>query len=175
LDGHVNLLLKKISFGDMQALGELYLALKEGVYCLALSILRDTGGAEDVLQDTFVRAFRLASTHRPAGDGRAWIFTIAKNLCLDTLRAAGRAPVPLDDDSGETDEAGLNFIEDLEVRESLAGLDGTTRRIVLLHLAGGLKFREIALLLGMKQDTAEWKYYSALRRLSAEYYGGGHT
>jgi RNA polymerase sigma-70 factor (ECF subfamily) len=172
LNVNVNRLLTNICRGDTDALEALYRGLKDEVYRFALSILMDTGAAEDVLQETFVRAFALAYTHKPGMNGRAWIFSIARNLCLDRLRAAKRASKLMQEsDDDLPDRSSLDFIEDIELREALASLAEDSRRILLLRLAHGFKFKEIAECLCLKQSAAEWKYYSAIRQLSKHYEG----
>ena len=164
----INRLLVKAGEGDVSALEALYRELGDGVYGYALSILSDKSAAEDMLQDTFVHVFTMAHTYTPGRSGRAWVYAIAKNLCLDRLRTVKHS-VPLPEDGGEADIAAMDFISDVELKDALAKLDGDSRRIVLLHLAAGLKFREIAALHGEKQSKVEWVYYSAVRQLSSYY------
>lgn len=166
----INRLIIKTGEGDVSALEALYRELGNGVYCYALSVLSDKSAAEDVLQDTFVRVFTMARTYTPGRNGRAWVYAIARNLCLDRLRAAKRtATQPGTEEDAEQDVAAMDFIGDVELRDALAKLDGDLRQIVLLHLAAGLKFREIAALHGEKQSKIEWAYYSAVRQLSSYY------
>lgn len=163
-------MLVKVGEGDISALEKLYRELGNGVYCYALSILSDESTAEDVLQDTFVRVFTMARTYTPGKNGRVWVYAIAKNLCLDRLRAAKHAvPRSEDGEDGEPDPSALDFVSDTELKDALEKLDGDSRQIVLLHLAAGLKFREIASLHGVKQSKVEWTYYSAVRQLSSYY------
>jgi RNA polymerase sigma-70 factor (ECF subfamily) len=61
------------------------------VYGLALTIVRDRDAAEDVAQDTFVRAWRYAASYDPRrGSAAAWLLAIARNAALDHARARGR-------------------------------------------------------------------------------------
>lgn len=53
--------------GDKAALAELYAQAKNPVYCFALSILRDSFAAEDVMQETFLQVWKSAPTYRPGG------------------------------------------------------------------------------------------------------------
>lgn len=166
----INRLLAKIGEGDVSALEELYRELGNGVYGFALSILSDKSAAEDVLQDTFVRVFTMAHTYTPGKNGRSWVYAIARNLCLDRLRAAKHSAAQSEDgEDADPDLAAMDFIDDVEMKDALAKLDGDSRQIVLLHLASGLKFREIAALHGEKQSKVEWAYYSAVRQLSSYY------
>ena len=72
------------------------------VFGLALSIVRDAAAAEEVAQDTFVRAWRYSASYDPRrGSAAAWLLAIARNVALDHVRAKGRrrdqpAPDPLE-------------------------------------------------------------------------------
>lgn len=170
MDFEINRLLMNISRRDTASLEILYDKLKNGIYLYALSLLDSRTAAEDVLQDTFVRVFTLAHTHAPEKDGKAWIFTIARNLCLDRLKSSEGSVQPLEE-GGEKQPnfAECDFVSDLELKDALLRLEKKSRDIVLLHLAAGFRFREIAALLGEKQNSVQWTYYSAVRKLSSYY------
>lgn len=166
----INRLLISISHGDMASLETLYNELKGSVYLYALSLLRDKTAAEDVLQDTFVRIFTYACTHTPEKNGKAWIFTITRNICFDRLKSSDRSVQQLEDDEDkQTALTSIDFVSDLELKDALLHLEKKARDIVLLHLAAGFKFREIADLLEEKQNTVQYMYYSAIRKLSSYY------
>jgi RNA polymerase sigma factor (sigma-70 family) len=163
----INMLLSTISRGDLKALEELYSLLRGSIYAFSLSILKDKSTAEDVLQETFIKLWDARENHKPDKNGRAWVFTIARNLCLDKLRAQGKT-LPLS--SEQDDDCVPMYIElnsNIELRDALSTLNESTCRIVLLHLTAGFKFREIATLLSIEQSSAEWQYYSGIKKLSA--------
>lgn len=167
----VDWLILRIGSGDLHALETLYDGLKNSVYSAALAILKDPAAAEDVLQDTFLRVCRAAPSYTPGVNGRAWVMTIARNLSLDRLKKKDRLALPLDEAAEPAAFAGsTDFIDDIELREALGSLAPEEREIVLLHLASGFKFREIAELLHTEPGKVHWKYYSAIRRLGV-YYG----
>lgn len=166
----VSWLLLEVSRGSTAALEQLYCELGSSVYGLALSLLADPAAAEDVLQDTFVRVFTMAAAHSPDKNGRSWIFTIARNLCLDRIKSPQYTVRQItEQEKQQTDSAALDFIADVELKEAVALLDSFSRSIVLLHLAAGFRFREIAQLLGEKQSSVQWTYYTAVKKLKAYY------
>ncbi len=83
-------LMAGLAAGDQEALGQLYRRTRTAVYGLALSILRHGHDAEDVTQDTFVRAWEKAEQYRPQGTPMAWLLAIARNLALMKLRERAR-------------------------------------------------------------------------------------
>jgi RNA polymerase sigma-70 factor (ECF subfamily) len=77
--------------GDTEVARVLIRRFQARVYGLALSIVRDRAAAEEVAQDTFVRAWRYAASFDPRrGSAAAWLLTIGRNTALDYIRARGR-------------------------------------------------------------------------------------
>jgi RNA polymerase sigma-70 factor (ECF subfamily) len=74
----------------------------DDVYRFALSLTRDESDADDVVQDTFLRAFRSWHTYLPGSDCRRWLFTICRNVFL---RSRERARPMVDLEAGEIDQA----------------------------------------------------------------------
>ena len=166
----VNRLLLEVSRGSTSALEALYRELGGSIYGLALAFLSDKDAAEDVLQDTFVHVFTMAVTHLQEKNGRSWILTIARNLCLDRLKSPQYTVRQItEQEKQQMDSAALDFISDVELKEAVALLDAFSRRVVLLHLAAGFRFREIAQMLGEKQSSVQWIYYAAVKKLKAYY------
>jgi RNA polymerase sigma-70 factor (ECF subfamily) len=77
--------------GDADVARILIRRFQARVYGLALSIIRDRQAAEEVAQDTFVRAWRYAASFDPRrGSAAAWLLAIGRNTALDYIRARGR-------------------------------------------------------------------------------------
>ncbi|MGN1419764.1 MAG: RNA polymerase sigma factor, partial [Acutalibacteraceae bacterium] len=89
-DNDLEELLNGISQGDNNAFEQFYRNTKADVYGFALSILKDTFAAEDVLQDTYVKIMSAATSYSACGKPMAWVFTITKNLALMKLREKKR-------------------------------------------------------------------------------------
>ena len=87
-------LLLDLAAGDQEALAQLYHRARTAVFGLALSYLKCRADAEDVTQDTFVRAWENAPGYRPQGKPLAWLLAIARlNLVLRRRdEAAGAEP-----------------------------------------------------------------------------------
>src|SRR5919199_2561239 len=80
-------LLNRVADRDETALALLYERYAQLIYALALRILQQPELAEDLVQETFVRVWRRASTFRSGPGGvPAWLFRIARNLAIDQLR-----------------------------------------------------------------------------------------
>ena len=171
-------LLVRIAAGDKAALAELYAQAKNPVYCFALSILRDSFAAEDVMQETFLQVWKSAPTYRPGGKkrhaktlhrqhGLTWILGITKYTALARLREGQRAGIPLEDAADKVDprDAFRDCENRIVTQAMLAQLAQDEREIVVLHVVTGLKHREIAELLEMPLPTVLSKYRRSLKKL----------
>jgi RNA polymerase sigma-70 factor (ECF subfamily) len=126
--------------------------------------VRDRHAAEDLVQETFLRVIRNLDRFRGHSSMRTWIFSIARNLCLDYLKASGRSRLKLVEslDSTEHDQSVLRkAVPDslrsdpgrrVELDESrarvgraLAGLSPEAKDLLILRAYLGLSYREIAL------------------------------
>lgn len=160
-------LFPRMAAGDTEALAELYADTKSAVYGFVLSILRNPSSAEDVVQDTYVRAYQAAGSYRPQGKPMAWVLTIARNLSLMRLRSRK-------DDVDELEEGGgahvtQSFEQDslnrLILHHALNLLTDGERQVIVLHCISGLKHREIAQLLESPLSTVLSRYNRALKKL----------
>lgn len=79
-------LIEKISLGDMDAFRELYEIASKSVYGFALSILKNSHDAEDVLQETFLKVYQNSSDYVSYSKPMAWILRITRNLAVTKLR-----------------------------------------------------------------------------------------
>lgn len=159
--------LKRISRGNKDAIGDIYELTKTGVYGFILSILKNPEDAEDVMQDTYIKICSCADMYMPQGKPMAWIFTIARNLCLMKLRRSSRqVDIPdfeWDSIEGASGEFGT---EDRIVLEAaLSSISEEESQIVMLHAVAGMKHRELADFLDMPLATVLSKYNRALKKL----------
>jgi RNA polymerase sigma-70 factor (ECF subfamily) len=140
------------------------------VYGLALTILRDPDLADEVAQETFVRAWRHAAAY-DARRGRvpAWLLTITRNIAID--RARLRAATPLDPDviASQLELARQDAMPDVaerdHVRRAVAGLPDEQRRALVLAVYGGRTAREISALEDVPLGTVKSRIRMAMGKL----------
>ncbi len=126
---------------------------------------------EELVQDTFVRAFASLDGFRGESSFRTWLFTIERRLLLDRRRAEHRRPQgpELSDDSAVTkydalDEVVAGEAEAL-VRRAIAHLTPTQREVFVLRVTEGLSYREIAEAVGTTEGAARVHYHNAMRAI----------
>jgi RNA polymerase sigma factor (sigma-70 family) len=133
-------------------------------------MLRDAVLAEEVAQETFVRAWRHAATY-DARRGRVptWLLAIARNLAID--RARMRSPTPVDPDviASELDLAHVDSPIDVgerdRLRRAIASLPDEQRRALVLATYAGRTASEIAELDGVPLGTVKTRIRSAMLKL----------
>jgi len=157
------------------------IAHRDAVYGYVLGIVRDTAAADDVTQETLVRALRRLSTLENRERLLPWLYRIATNLCHDYYRHSSyrHRPLSLDTEAPGEDEVAASAIdtaprldtvleqEDMStcVQEYLADLPDTYRAVILLHDAEGLTNPEIAAMLGVSLATVKIRLHRARRKL----------
>lgn len=158
-------LLFRLADGDIGALETLYEAVRVPVYSFALSILKNSHDAEDVMHDCFVKIVDSAGAYTAQGKPMAWILTVTKNLCYNRIREYGKiAEIPEDWERTEAD-ADVSPEDSLLLRACMEKLSDDECKIVTLHAVSGMKHRDIAALLSLPLNTVLSKYNRAIKKL----------
>ena len=165
-------LMARVAQGDHEALKTLYGLTKSGVYGFALSITGNFADAEDVTQDTYLRAYQaaVAGQYQAMGKPMAWLLTIARNLARMKIREGSRR-ASLDGEAlaGLAEPPAALTAEDrMVLKAALHCLSEQERQVVMLYTASGLKHREIAQLLSLPLSTVLSKYHRSLHKLRAK-------
>src|SRR5579885_418258 len=105
-------LMHRVAAGDSDALAQLFKRYSGTVYSLAYRMLNDREGAEELLNEAFVRVWRQApSFDARRGKFSTWLMSVARNMAIDQLRSR-RARPQRSDPLGPEDEAELNLVDD---------------------------------------------------------------
>ena len=137
-------------------------------YCVRLTN-GDRPRAQDVMQETLLRAWRHPDAlGADRGNVRAWLWTVARRLVIDGIRAAGSRPREVSDQAlaalpGE-DELG-RAVESWQVADALAGLSLEHRAVLVETYYRGRSVAEAAAALGIPPGTVKSRCYYALRAL----------
>ncbi len=152
------------------AFAKLYKLTSDAVYGFALSVLKNTHDAEDVLQDCYISIFNAAPNYRSDGKPMAWILTITRNLCYQRLRKNAKiSDIPEEDWERYLDsKEGISVEDKMIISACMNILSDDERQIVVLHAVAGFKHKEIAHILDMHLSTVLSKYNRALKKLKTE-------
>lgn len=159
--------IEKIADKDNEALAELYVKTSTSVYSFALSILKNTYDAEDVLHDCYLNVYSAAGGYCSTGKPLAWIITITRNLCLHKIRERKKtSDIPQEcwEQYIEVNE-NMSSEDRIVLSECMNRLTDEERQIVVLHVVSGFKHREIAQILSLRLSTVLSKYNRALKKL----------
>jgi RNA polymerase sigma-70 factor (ECF subfamily) len=124
---------------------------------------------DDLVQDTFVRAFQSLDGFRAESSFRTWLFTIERRLLLDRRRAEKRRPASVEVHEGDasTEYDALDVLVAGEaatrVKEAMQRLSPTQREVFALRVSEGLSYREIAEVVGTTEGAARVHYHNAMR------------
>jgi RNA polymerase sigma-70 factor (ECF subfamily) len=158
--------------GDQRAATRLVGRHAEAVARFVTSVGARTD-VDDVVQDTFARAFASLDSFRGESSLRTWLFTIARRLVLDRRRSerrrggGARMQVEVQDADAVTEYDALDAVvaEETErrMRDAVARLTPTQREVFVLRVGEGLSYREIAEAVDTTEGAARVHYHNAMR------------
>lgn len=156
--------LRMLAEGDSAAMEQIYELTRTAVYAYALSLLKNSFDAEDVMHDCYLRLYASAGAYDPRGKPMAYILRIVRNLCRDRLAERARRAEVTEEEWGSllrTDD----IPSSLQAAEWMSILRDDERQIVLLHAVAGFRHRETASFMGMPLSTVLSKYSRAIKKL----------
>ena len=172
--------------GDAQAFGTLVRRHQRRIFRLAFHLVRIGAEAEDVTQETFVRAYQALDRFDGRSEPFTWLYRIAVNLSLNTIRArkTTRDSTPSDDPRIEalltetrpsqgSDPAAATHQKQLAIAlcDGIDKLSDTLRTTLILVCIDGVGHDEAAKILGCPEGTVAWRVHEARRKLR-EYLAG---
>ena len=157
--------LQRFRIGDESAIKAVYDRFGGPVFAVSMSILGESGLAADATQQTFIKAWRAASTYDPERSFGPWIYAIARRTAIDIYRKRARVVV-----SDKVDVVSMGpeletVWEVFEVRAALDQLPDEERQVVKLSHFDGLTHLEIADQLGVPVGTVKSRSHRAHQRL----------
>ncbi len=171
--------------GDGEAFEELFSRYKTRLYQYLRHLLGDAAQAEDVLQTLFMRIHRARAGYCPQARFSTWVYTIARNLVRDVwakrtvekrherIAPTAREEEPVavaemgDPDSPTPEEVLLRKQTAARVQQALLALSPEAREVVVLNKFEGLRFAQIAEVLGCSVSAAKVRAFRALKALQA--------
>lgn len=171
-------LAERLKRREPDALGDLYDRFGRLAYSVILAIVRDSGTAEDLVQETFLRVWNRAQAFdAERGALGPWLLTVARNRAIDHLRSAGarmsRNVFELEEREHpslfiDAERDLINSDQGRVVRAALGSLNENQKRVIQLAYYEGLSQTEMAEKLGQPLGTVKTWVRSALKKLRDE-------
>jgi len=158
-----------ISPDEPENVQDLLVAYAPRVYGLVHRMVGRRDVAEDLMQETLLRAFRGLKSYQAEGKFRAWIFRIAVNQARDWIRRQRRQAVVSDDPQpvadAPPDGPALARERAQTVEQAMARLSEADREVLLMRYYGDMAFKEIAQATGEPLGTVLARAHRALKKL----------
>lgn len=150
-------ILADVASGDIDAYGKIVNRYRGRLYNFVFRFVGERETAEDIVQETFLRAFRKRKEYRAIANFSTWLFTIAGNLAKSELRRRKRwrlfslhkddendTGMDLPDESFRPDTVTESSIADVQIQQAILSLSENYRQVVLLRDVEGLSYQEIS-------------------------------
>jgi RNA polymerase sigma-70 factor (ECF subfamily) len=168
--------------GDQEAFGQLVRRHQPRIYRLALHMLRDRAEAEDVAQESFIRAYQALARFDGRSEPYTWLYRITVNLSLNTIRARKSARVANSADANDprlealltekrpshmSDPPGDASRKELYIAlcDAIDSLSESLRTTLILVCIDGRSHEDASQILGAPEGTIAWRVHEARRKL----------
>lgn len=162
--------------GEPEAFNMLVRRWERQIYGLTLRMLGRDEEAKDATQETFLSAYRNLSKFRGEAKFSSWIYRIALNICNTKLRGRVKGTISIEE---QREDGGIEIAADLDdlgdniqqqqvtrhVRRALQAIPAEMRQVIIMKEYEGLKFSEIAEILGIPVSTVKTRMYTGLAEL----------
>ena len=166
------LLILRFKYGSSEALRRIYEKYRLYLLKLAVALLHDVSAAEDVVHDVFIRFVQSADEFKINGSLKAYLRTCVLNSIRNKARSDQvRSYVeltqagPIASGQNGSDQWAILKEESMMISNALVQVPFEQREVVVLHLHGGMKFREIAKLQAVSTKTIQSRYRYGLNKL----------
>jgi RNA polymerase sigma-70 factor (ECF subfamily) len=174
--------------GDAAAFEELVARHKRGLYNFLLRSVHDRARSEEMLQEVFLRVIRAKDRYQRTAKFTTWIYTIARNLCVDeSRRQKFRRTIPLEHKRrGSSGDEGLSVLDTTPAKQvgtdaeseapklrervaaAIANLPEDQREVFMMRQFGGLSFKQIGEAVGAPENTVKSRMRYALEKLRTD-------
>ena len=168
------ILVEQTLAGDTRAFGTLVSRYQDFIFTIALRIVKSKEEAEEVAQDTFIKAFESLSGYRGEAKFSSWLYSIAYRKALDRVRKNKRTrSLELVEDvtekEVETIDNALHYLQDKErkdvIQQSILALPEQEAAIITLYYFEDQSVREISEITQLTEDNIKVKLYRSRKKL----------
>ncbi|MHC4646744.1 MAG: RNA polymerase sigma factor [Planctomycetota bacterium] len=164
-------LIRRLRRGDKESLRRVYEKYKDKLLTMAAGMLNDTGAAEDILHDVFVAFAGGIKKFHLYGSLENYLTTCVVNRVRDRFRRKQYEVVdlwrvgPLGGDEAQPEQSAMFNEQSQVLADALARIPFEQREVIILHVKGGMRFREIAVMQGVSISTVQGRYRYGLEKL----------
>ncbi|MBI4818307.1 MAG: RNA polymerase sigma factor [Deltaproteobacteria bacterium] len=185
-------LMRRFARGDARAFEALVARHQKGVFNFCLRTLKERAAAEDATQEIFMRVVKTAKSWERSAKVTTWLYTIARNHCIDALRRASyRKTASLDRSLADTEDGASlrdrlpdereippdRGAESSRIRgvlvKAIEELPAEQREVFLMRESAGMPFKEIADIVGAPENTVKSRMRYALEHLRSRLTAAG--
>lgn len=162
-------LVRRAQRGDVAAFEALFRQFQGRIYALCLRMLADPSRAEDMTQESFVRAWQKIGSFKGRSAFGTWLHRLSVNVVLGDLRSSKRWESRTS--ALETTEAVIaakprrDPLAAVDLEQAISGLPPQARTVFVLHDVEGYKHREIAAMIGLAEGTCKAHLHRARKLL----------
>lgn len=159
--------IEKLKNGNSSSLEQVYLITKNAVFSIIFSITKNYQQSEDLMQETYIKVHNNINSYKKGTNAKSWIYTIARNLALNYYKKQKREVfTDFNEMANLFPSYEINAKDESGVFKIMAEtLNDNEQKIVTMHTIGGIKLKEIALILDKSQGTVRWQYNNALKKM----------
>ena len=163
MDGDVQHLLEKRKYREaLERLLDLY---EKKIFRMAVMMLKDTGRAEEVTQEIFLKVWQVLPTYDRRAAPSTWLYTIARNTCLTAVRAQSYRRTAVLDPSSEPSVSSTTPLS-IELDQYLSRLPEVQREVITLFYLEERSVEDVAQLLDLPEGTVKSHLHRARRALA---------
>jgi RNA polymerase sigma-70 factor (ECF subfamily) len=164
-------LMLRVKKGDMQAFEALYDRYNIRLFHFILRFVRERNLAEDILQEAFISILKKRKSYRKTGHFSTYLFTIARNLCLDALKTWGKRHILSSQEDHlekamDLSKGPSEILEETEisrtVQREIEALPKDQQEALILSKYSGLSYEEIAKIVSSTPAAVKQKAYRAM-------------
>jgi len=172
-----NILVAQFQAGAQNAFSKIMEKYNARIFSYVRHKVRNYEDAKDITQDIFVKVFKALPNWQPKATFQTWLYTIARNRCIDHFRARSkRTTYSLDDDEQVDIPVDTNLRSNPEkmaregeigmyIRDALDQLSPKQRDVFILYHYEGLQIKDIGKVLGISEGTVKVHHHRAMKKL----------
>jgi RNA polymerase sigma-70 factor (ECF subfamily) len=161
-EGDETQLIERAANGDGDAFTELFNRYYSMIYAFAYRLSLQQADAQEIAQDTFIKAARSLGAFRSASSFKNWLYRIARNSATDWLRHKVRQTKLVESLAEQEREQPTDFSH---LHDALRALPDDLRAAIVLTIYEGMNHAEVADILGCAETTVSWRVFMAKRKL----------